>query len=190
MHATTFTPAQNKRQHASLPLGAALVARRVCASTADRGVTMHAHAGMHAHRQTQTPAPTSNTRGFGSVTDRPTFGSARTPSVRATTFTLPQNKSQHASPRWGDLHSLRRVEVATANRGGTASVRRHARTHADAFVGTDAKHAWRRQREKAAHAHPQCSARNGIHPGAKQKSTRFATHEPLAMLDRPPPTVA
>ncbi len=39
-------------------------------ATADRGVTAPAHAGMHAHRQTQMPAQTSNTRGGDSVRDR------------------------------------------------------------------------------------------------------------------------
>ena len=56
---------------------------------------------MHAHRQTQTPTSTSNTRDGDSVRDD---GGARTPSVHATTFTPAQNKRQHASPRWGGTH--------------------------------------------------------------------------------------
>ena len=38
--------------------GDSLAARRVSVATADRGETALAHAGMHAHSQTQTPAPT------------------------------------------------------------------------------------------------------------------------------------
>ncbi len=38
-------------------------------------------------QQTQTPAPTSNTRGSDCMRDRPTDGSAHIPSVRATALT-------------------------------------------------------------------------------------------------------
>jgi hypothetical protein len=46
--------------------------RRVPHATADRGGSAPVHAGMHAHRQTQRPAPASNTRGGDSVRGIPT----------------------------------------------------------------------------------------------------------------------
>jgi hypothetical protein len=67
-------------------------ARLVVVATANRGVTAPAHACMPANRHTQTPTQTSNTRGGDSVTDRPTDGGARTPSVHATAFTLAKSK--------------------------------------------------------------------------------------------------
>ena len=60
--ATTITPAQNKTIARFAEMGGSPSLRRVGGPTGDRRVTAPAHAGMHAHRQTQTPAPTSNTR--------------------------------------------------------------------------------------------------------------------------------
>ncbi len=74
--------------------GNSLDARLVFVATADRGGTSPAHAGMHAHRQTQTSAPTSKTRGGDIMTDRPADSVARTPSVPTSTLNPTQNKSQ------------------------------------------------------------------------------------------------
>ena len=52
---------KTKRKHALPRWRDSLSARHVGVATADGGVTEPAHTGMHAHRQTQTPAPTSNT---------------------------------------------------------------------------------------------------------------------------------
>jgi hypothetical protein len=152
------------------------------------------HTGMHAHRQTQTPAPTPNTRGGDSVRDRPTDGSTRTPSVHATTFTPAQNKTQHALPRWGDSLDARCVRLAAADRGVTALA--HTGMHAHSRTQTPAQKSNTRG-EGPSHRHQNThtlSARDDIHPGAKQKSTRFptmgGTHLLLALLLKPPPTVA
>ncbi len=63
-------------------------------------------------------------------------------------------------------------------------------TQADADAGTDVKHAWRRLREGPTHRRQHThalSARDGIHPGAKQyvdtlRHDGWGTHVPLAML--------
>jgi hypothetical protein len=60
---------------------------------------------MPARTHTQTPAPSSNTRGGDGVRDRPTDGSVRTPSVRATAFTPAQNNtSTRFAATGGETH--------------------------------------------------------------------------------------
>jgi hypothetical protein len=51
----------------------------------------HARRQARTHRQTQTPAPMYYTRGGDCVRDRPTDGSAGTPSARATAFIRARN---------------------------------------------------------------------------------------------------
>ena len=117
---TTFNPAQNKSQHASPRWGDSRAARDVSIATADRGGTAPTHAGIHAHRQTQTH--TSNTRGGNSVRDRPPDPTAEHAYPQRARRHSPPRKTiaQHASPRWRDSHAGRRVPLATADRGGTA----------------------------------------------------------------------
>ena len=135
------------------------------------------------------------TRVAAALREGPTLQRQRTHalSVPATTFTPAQNKRQHASSRRGDSRSIRRVGVPTADRGITAPA--HARMHAqaDADAAADIKHEWRR-----------CCVRDTTN---RRQRTRPRRHSPwrkikgntlrrdgrtysLAVLDRPPPTVA
>ncbi len=129
-------------------MGDSRAARDVNPATADRSGTVRANAGMHAHRQTQaptqTPAQTSKMCGRDSVTDRPTGGSACTPSVHATTFTPEQNKASTRFAGTGDAPGAREVGSATADRGKTASAHAgmHAHRQTDADAGAEVQHAW------------------------------------------------
>jgi hypothetical protein len=173
VHAMTLSPAQNKSQHASPQWGDSLGARRVPSATTDRGVTAPAHAGMRTHRQTQTIARPSNTRGGDSVRDRPTYGGARTPSVSTTAF-----PAQSKSRRDGALTCRSPCSIGHRRLWRTcARARRHARTQADADAGGAVKQVWWRhperptQRRRLTHT---ISARDDTRSGAKEKPTRLA----------------
>jgi hypothetical protein len=80
-------------------------ASHVVPATADRGVPAPAHADVHAHAHAHA-GQTSNTRGFDSLSDRPTDGSARTPSLRAKTFAPTQKQKSTTLHRDGGTHVL------------------------------------------------------------------------------------
>jgi hypothetical protein len=80
-------------------MGDSPAARNVESATADRASTARTHAGMHPQADTGADA------GGDSVRDRPTDGSARMPSVRATVFTPAQNKKSKLFAAMGGTHS-------------------------------------------------------------------------------------
>jgi hypothetical protein len=137
------------------------------------------------------------------VRDRPTDGSACTPSVRATAFTPAQNNMSTRFAAMGGgggthppLAMLESPPPTVAKLRPRTRARAH--TQADADAGADIKHARRRLREGPTNRRQRThalSARDSIHPGAKQYVNTLlrdggGTHLTLAVLDRPPPTVA
>jgi hypothetical protein len=158
--------------------GDSLAACRVVVATADRSVTAPAQEGTYAHRQTQTSA--SNACGGDSVRDRTTEGGARTPSVRATTFTSAQNKNRLASLRGGDSRGVCDVGLATADSGGTAPahVGMHARRQTQTPPAPRGKAriiatAWWTDPTDVG-ARPPSTSGDDVHPGTQKKPTRFA----------------
>jgi hypothetical protein len=197
LHATALSPTQNKCQHTFPPRGDSHSLRRVEVATAGRGVTSPAPAGMHAHRQTQTPAQTSNMSGGDSMRDQPTDSGLRTLSVHVTIFTPAQSERQHASPRWGDSQAARRVGLATADCGVTVPA--HAGMHAHRETRTPAqtsnmcrsdnmrdRPADGGKRTLSAHATTFVRAQNNSHTLRRDG----VTHVVLAVLNSPPSTVA
>jgi hypothetical protein len=151
---------------------------------------------MHAHRQMQTRAQTSNMRGGDGVRDIPIDGSARMPLSASDDIQRDAKQSQHASPRWGHSRAARRVVLASTDRGGTAPA--HTGMHAaDADAGADVKHAWRRQREgpsrqreRPTHSSARRPSLHATTFNPTQNQSQHGTHMLPALLFKPPPTVA
>ncbi len=156
MPATTFTSAQSKRQHALSRWGGdSHVVRHVCVATANRGPTAP---GMHTHRLTQTPAPTSNTRDCDTArrTDPPTAAHARPECPRPHSLRRKTNGNALRRDGGGDSRVARAVVLATADGGPTAPrtqacthtgrrrCRHRRQTHMTASLREGRTHQWQR----------------------------------------------
>ena len=128
VRATAFTPAQKQYVNTLRHDGGGLTRRSPCWIGHRRPWRNCARARRHArtHSQTQTPAPTSNTRDGDCVRARPTDGSARRHANRRKTI------RRHALLRWGGTHSLLAVLDWPPPMVAALRPRMQARTHTQA----------------------------------------------------------
>ncbi len=130
------------------------------------------------HRQTQTPAPTSNTRVAATLREGPTRRRQRTHLIARDDIHPGAKQTATRFAAIGDSPAARDVVGATANRGDTTSAHagRHAQTQTQTDAGVGVKRGMDgdilRDRLADGDAHTPLSAQGDTRPPSVKKKSR------------------